>query len=211
VATPRYNKFEFQGLFEYGVSDRFTAIVGPGLQHIDIAAPTSARRTGLGYTELGGRYRFAAGSNWVASGQAIVRVPGTFDTGNPAAVGYNGIEYDLRGLLGYSFAIGGWPAFLDLQVAQRFRTNGPPDEFRADLTLGVQVRPRWLVLAQMFNVVSEGSRQPLFPSYDYTKIQLGVVHNLTQQWALHAGAFTTITGRSALQENGLVVGLWYRR
>ena len=61
AATPRYNKFEFQTLFEYGVTDWFTVIVAPGLQHIDIAAPINARRTGLGYSEFGGRYRFGSG------------------------------------------------------------------------------------------------------------------------------------------------------
>ena len=58
VSTPRYNKIEAQLLIEYGLTDRLTAIVDPGLQHIDIAAPTDAQRTGLGYTEFGARYGF---------------------------------------------------------------------------------------------------------------------------------------------------------
>jgi hypothetical protein len=209
-ATPRYNKFEFQALFEYGVTDWFTTILSPGLQHIDIAAPVSAQRTGLGYTELGGRYRIGQGENWVFSGQATLRVPGTFDRSNPAAIGYNGIETDLRALFGYSFTIGAWPAFLDLQLAQRFRAGDPPDEFRADVTLGLRPLPQWLVLAQFFNVISEGSSPPLFPSYYYSKLQLSVVHDLTRQWAVQAGGFTTYAGRNALQENGLLVGAWYR-
>src|SRR6267143_1448988 len=70
AATPRYNKIELQGLVEYGFTDRFTAIVTPGLQHIDIAAPTSAQRTGIGYSEFGGRYRLFDGQSWVFSAQA---------------------------------------------------------------------------------------------------------------------------------------------
>ncbi|MEA2990587.1 MAG: hypothetical protein QOG83_3298, partial [Alphaproteobacteria bacterium] len=31
-----------------------------------------------------------------------------------------------------------------------------------------------------------------------------------RQWAVQAGGFTTFSGRNALQENGLVVGAWYR-
>lgn len=209
-STPRYNKFEFQALFEYGITDWFTAIISPGLQHIDIAAPASAQRSGLGYTEFGGRYRFAQGQDWVFSGQATLRVPGTFDQSNPAAIGYNGIETDLRALFGYSFAIGAWPAFLDLQFAQRFRSGDPPDEFRADVTLGLRPLPQWLVLVQFFNVISEGSSPPLFPSYDYSKLQLSVVHDLNRQWALQAGGFTTYWGRNALQENGLLAGAWYK-
>ncbi len=207
---PRYSKFEFQALFEYGMTDWFTAIISPGLQHIDIASPTSASRTGLGYTEFGGRYRFIQGQNWVISGQATLRVPGTFDQSNPAAIGYNGIETDLRALFGYSFAIGAWPAFLDLQFAQRFRSGDPPDEFRADVTFGLRPLPHWLFLTQFFNVISEGSNAPLFPSYHYSKLQLSAVYDLTRQWSLQAGGYATYSGRNALQENGLLAGAWYR-
>ena len=210
VATPRYNKFEFQGLFEYGVTDWLTAIVSPGLQHIDIAAPVSAHRNGLGFSEFGGRTRFLRGDNWVLSGQATVRIPGTFDTANPAAIGYNGFEYDFRVLFGYAFSIGAWPAFLDLQLGQRFRSGDPPNEVRADMTLGVRPLPQWLVLAQLLNVISEGASPPLFPSYDYSKLQISVVYDLTRQWSLQGGGFTTYHGRNALQENGVILGAWYR-
>jgi protein XagA len=210
VSTPRYNKFEFQTLFEYGLTDRFTVIVGPGFQHVDIAAPIDAKRTGIGFTDLGGRYRFLQGENWVVSGQAVVRVPGTFDTGNPAAIGNNGTEVDLRALFGLTFTLAGMPAFLDLEVAQRYRTNGPPDEFRFDATLGLRFLPQWLLLAQFFNVISEGARPPVFPSYDYSKIQLSVVYEIDKHWAVQGGGFSTYSGRNALQENGLLLGAWYR-
>ncbi len=94
AATPRYDKDELSALIEYGVTDRLTAIVDPGLQHIDIAAPTSAERTGLGYTEFGARYAFLENQDqsWVLSGQATLRIPGTTDTSNLAAVGYTDVE-----------------------------------------------------------------------------------------------------------------------
>ena len=209
LAAPRYNKFEFQTLFEYGVTDNFTVMIGPGFQHVDIAAPIDAQRSGLGFTDLGGRYRLMQGDGWVASGQALLRVPGTFDTGNPAAIGNYGVEMDLRALFGLSFAFGAMPAFLDLEVAQRFRTNGPPDEFRFDVTVGVRFLPQWLLLAQLFNVVSEGARPPI-PSYDYSKFQFGAVYEINRQWFVQGGAFSTYHGRNALQENGLLAGVWYR-
>ncbi len=209
-SRPRYDKVEVQALAEYGVTDWLTAIVSPGLQHVDIAAPVGAHRSGLGYTELGGRYRFLSGDNWVFSGQATGRIPGTFDTANPAAIGYNGFEYDFRLLFGYSFAVGAWPAFLDLQLAQRLRTGDPPNELRADVTFGVRPLPQWLLLAQVFNVVSEGNSPPIFPSYDYSKLQLSAIYDLTRQWSVQAGGFTTFSGRNALQENGLIFGAWYR-
>jgi hypothetical protein len=210
AATPRYAKTEPQALIEYGFTDRFTAIVNPGLQHVGISAPTDAQRTGLGYTELGGRYRVLQGDAWVLSGQATVRVPGTNDISNPAAIGYTGAETDLRALLGYSFSLGALPAFVDLQLAQRFRAGAPPDEMRIDATFGLQAAPRWLLLAQSFNVISEGAGSPPFASYGYSKLQLSAVYSLTPTFALQAGAFRTLAGSNALQETGLIFGAWYR-
>jgi hypothetical protein len=212
--TPRYNKFELQALMEYGVTDWLTAIVGPGLQHIDIAAPTAARRTGFGTSEFGMRARLwhgdLPGASWVISGQATMRVPGTYDTGNPAAVGYTGFEADLRALFGVGFALGAWPAFVDLQLAQRFRGDGPPNETRIDATFGVRPAPQWLVLTQSFNVLSQGAGSALFPQTRYHKLQFSLVYNVTPNWSLQGGVFTTFAGRNALQENGLVLGAGYR-
>lgn len=212
TSAPRYTKFELQGLLEYGVTDRLTVMLLPGFQHVDIDMPGNPNRTGLGYTEFGARYQLFSGTNWVFSGQGTVRVPGTFDNGNPAAIGYTGLETDIRAMFGYSFAVAGMPAFVDLQAAQRFRFGGPPDEFRFDATFGLRPAPNWLLLAQVFNVVSEGAGEaPFFPtSYNYHKLQLSVVYDLTPRWAIQFGGFTTFAGRNALQENGVLLGTWYK-
>ncbi len=209
-STPRYTKTELQALFEYGITDWFTAIVSPGLQHVDIAAPIDASRSGWGYSEFGGRFRVLQGDSWILSTQATLRIPGTTDAANPAAIGYTGSETDLRALFGTAFKIGSWPAFIDLQAAQRFRSGGPPDEFRFDTTFGVRPHPQWMLLAQTFSVFSEGAKPVIFPSYDYHKFQMSVVYDLTTNFSLQLGAFTAVNGRNALQENGLVLGAWYK-
>ncbi len=208
--TPRYNKLELQGLLEYGVTDQLTVIAAPGLQHVDIASPTDAQRTGLGYTEFGGRYRLLQSDSWVVSGQATVLLPGTNETSNPAAVGYTEVETDIRGLVGYAFVLRGLPAFVDLEAAQHFRAGAPPNEFRIDATFGLQAAPQWLLLAQSFNVMSEGAGAAPFTSYEYYKLQLSAVYALSATLSLQLGGFTTYAGRNALQENGVVLGAWYR-
>ena len=209
-AAPQINKFELQGLLEYGVTDAFTVMLLPGLQHLDIAAPVNAQRTGLGYFEIGGRYRLFNGPSWVVSAQATLRAPGVFEPINSAAIGYSEPEVDFRVLFGRSGSLGGWPVFADLQLAQRFRAGSPPDEFRADVTFGVRPLPGWMLLAQSFNVFAEGSRPPLLPSYAYHKLQLSIVHDLTPAWSVQFGGFSTVTGHNALQENGMLLGTWYR-
>lgn len=208
--APRYDKAELQALLEYGATDRLTLMALPGLQRVSIGAPVDATRTGLGYTEFGGRYRLFGGTAWVFSGQATVRMPGTSNDLNPAAIGHTDPEVDVRALLGYSFSAGNWPAFFDLQVAQRFRTGAPPDEFRADVTLGLSPAANWQLIAQSFNVISEGAGSPPFSSYNYHKLQLSVVYDLSPRLSLQLGGFTAFAGRNALQENGVVFGTWYR-
>jgi hypothetical protein len=208
--TPRYNKDEAQALIEYGVTNWLTAMVAPSLQHVDIAAPFSAERSGLGYTDLGGRARIWSDASWVASAQVTFRIPGTYDNTNPAAIGYTDPEVDLRGLVGYSFKVGTLPSFMDVEVAQRFRIGGPPDEFRADITLGIHATDKWLLLAQSFNVTSEGAGTWGFGSFGYYKLQLSAVYAVTKSVSLQLGGYSTYWGRNALQENGLVVGAWYK-
>jgi hypothetical protein len=208
--SPTYNKIEAEGLVEYGITDRLTAIFAPNLDSIDIGAPTNAQRTGLGYTEFGARYALLQGSDWIFSAQATLRVPGTFDNSNPAAIGYTSFESDVRGLFGKSFSIGSMPAFVDVQAAQRFSFSGPPNEFHADATFGLRPIPRWMVLLQSFSVISEGDRLPVFSSYNYSKVAVSLVYDLTKQWSLQGGAFTTYEEHNALEERGLIFGAWYR-
>lgn len=207
---PRYSKTELETLFEYGVSNWFTAILAPSLQHISVGAPVDAHRTGLGYTDVGGRLLLLQRDSWVLSAQTTLRVPGSFDKLNPAAIGYTDPEVDVRGLLGYGFDAAGWPTFIDIQLAQRFRLGGPPDEFRADITLGTRPLPRWLLLLQSFNVISEGAGTLGFTSYSYEKLQLSAVYAVTPAMSVQLGGFTTFAGRNALQENGFVLSGWYK-
>jgi protein XagA len=210
TSIPRYNKLDVDALLEYGLTDKLTLMLQSGVQNIDIAAPVDASRTGLDYTDFGARYRFWQADGWVLSGQALLELPGTTDQTNPAAIGYTDVEADFRILLGKSFMLGTMPAFVDFEAAQRQRGDGAPNEFRADGTLGVQVLPAWLILAQSFNVVSEGAGSPVFGSYDYEKLQLSAVYSLTADWAVQGGGYTTYAGRNSIQENGLIVGIWHK-
>ena len=81
---------------------------------------------------------------------------------------------------------------------------------RIDRKEGLQPADRWLLLMQSFNVVSEGSGSWGYPSYAYYKLQLSAVYMLTPALSLQAGGYTTYWGRNALQENGLVLGAWYK-
>ena len=156
-SIPRYRKEELQALIEYGVTDWFTAMFQPSLQHVDIAAPFAAHAPALAIpTSAAGR-----GSGPMPPGYFPRRPLSGYPVSTTSPIRRRSdipiLEIDVRGLAGYSFKAGTLPAFVDLEVAQRFRLGGPPDEFRTDMTFGIRPADRWLLLAQSFNVVSEGA------------------------------------------------------
>src|ERR1700736_6683521 len=73
-AVPRYEKLQTDVLIEYGATDWLTLIMDPSLQRVGIAAPVDAERSGLGYSDFGGRVRLLQGESWGISGQAAARV-----------------------------------------------------------------------------------------------------------------------------------------
>jgi hypothetical protein len=146
----------------------------------------------------------------VVSAQATFRIPGTSDNANPAAIGYTDREAEIRGLVGYSFKIDALPSFVDVEVAQRLRLGGPPDEFHTDVTFGIRPSDRWLLLAQSFSVISEGAGTWGFGSYSYHKLQLSAVYAVTPRLSVQIGGYSTYWGQNALQENGLVIGAGFK-
>lgn len=209
VDIPDYGKFELNTYFEYGITDSVTAIVQPQLRSVTIGAPTNADSFGLGYTDLGARMRFWSNEKSILSGQALARIPGSTDDSNPARVGSTDFEADLRVLYGRSFALGTWASFLDAQVAYRTRSGDPPDEVRADFTIGTRPRPDLLLLAQSFNTFSSGNAEGFFTDAREHKVQMSFVWEFAEDWSLQAGAIATVAGEETLQERGVVLGLWH--
>ncbi|MFH1558499.1 MAG: hypothetical protein ABII76_27170 [Pseudomonadota bacterium] len=211
-AAQTYDKVSTQLFMEVGATDSLTLIVAPELLSISLASPADTSYFGPGYTDLGGRVKIAEGDGFVASLQAVARFPGAKPSEGPAVIGYVNGELDLRALAGWNFVLWGLPSFLDLELAQRLRFGAPPDEWRLDATLGVRIAPRWLVLAQSFNVMSEGAGEaPYFDaSYEYYKVQMGVMYDVSESFAVQASLVTTYFARNALQENGLVLAAQYR-
>jgi hypothetical protein len=208
VPVATYKKFELSAYAEYGVTDWATVLVSPSLERVTVARPYPGDYLGPGYSDFGVRLRLARAENTVLSVQAAARIAGASDTRNPAEIGNTDPEADFRVLLGQSFAVGDWPAFLDLQAAYRVRAGAPPDEYRIDLTFGVRPAPGWLLLAQSFNVISTGPGAGIFPDTRYHKLQGSVVWEFSPGWALQGGVIATVAGRNALRERGLVGGLW---
>lgn len=208
VDIPDYDKQELYLLAEYGVTDDLTLLATPSFRHVGIAGRDDDT-TGLGYTELGGRYRVASGSNWVASVQATARIPGTRRRDSLAQVGNTDAEYDVRAMGGVSFSLGSMPGFASLEGGYRVRDGDPPNEFRADATLGVRPAGRVLLYALVSNSWSDGAGQGVFDAYRYHNAFLNAVYDVSDRWSLQVGGLATVSGRNALRERGVTGGVWF--
>jgi hypothetical protein len=208
VPVAEYRKFELSAYGQYGLIDWATVLVAPSLQRVSVAPPYGGDYLGPGYSDFGVRLRLARSDTTVLSIQTTASVAGASNDRNPAEIGNTDPEADFRMLVGKSLYVGAWPAFLDLQAAYRVRAGPPPDEYRLDITFGVRPAAEWLVMAQSFNVVSTGRGAGIFRDTRYHKVQGSVVWEFSPGWAVQVGALTTVAGRNALRERGLVAGLW---
>ena len=146
----------------------------------------------------------------VFSAQAVAHVAGSHNRDNPALIGNTGNEFDFRVLAGMPFAIADFPGFVDVQLGYRFRRDGPPNELRLDMTLGVRPFERLLLMLQSFNIVAPAAGAAGYPAMRQHKLQASAVLDFGKAYSVQAGAFTTVAARNARHEYGLISGVWYR-
>ncbi len=209
-AAPREYKLDAQTYVEYGLTDRLTAVGVFALQDYALSAPSRDAFAGLDYSGGGLRARLWANDAWVFSLEASAYASGASDAARPAQAGNTGPQVDMRGLVGHNLTLFGMPAFFDGEAGYRVRTEGPPDEWRADLTLGVEFAPRWKLIAQSFNTVSAGAGAPGFSAWEAHIGQASLVYALDDKWSLQFGGFGTLYRRNTNTEYGGLVAVWRR-
>ena len=193
---------------DYGAYDRLTLFGQLGGESYRLSAPGADAYNGLDYTTLGARYQAFKSDPFVVSFEASALIPGAREASRLAQMGNTGAGADVRALAGYSFAVGGLPAFLDAEFGYRFRTLGPPSEWHGDLTLGLKPTARLMLLAQSFNTLSDGSGAPGFPAWGQSLMQISAVYALDDVWSLQAGAFASLAVRNTNSERGLTMAVW---
>ena len=205
-----FKRGDVSAYVEYGVTDWLMAVIRPDLTAVSLDGHPGSRYIGLGPSEAGAQVRLLAFGPAVLAVEGTFRLPGSTDRRNLALIGNTSHDADLRGLLGISFSVGDWPAFIDAQAAYRVRDSGAPDEFHGDFSFGVRPRPDILLLLQAFNTTGLGPGTPWFPKKDYTQLEVAGVYDLTQVWSVELGVFTTVLGRESLRESGVTTAVWRR-
>lgn len=203
IDIPDYEKTEVYLLGEYGVTDDLTVLATPSFR--SVAVEGAEDETGLGFTDIGVRYRLAQSGRLVLSLQGLVRIPGKTRQNTLAQIGQTDMEYDLRAQAGLSFGSG---SFAILEGGYRLRSDDPPNEYHLDATVGLRAAPKVWLIANSYNTISDGAGQGIFRKHRYHNLYLSAAYEVTPRLTLQAGALATVAGENALKERGLFAGVW---
>jgi protein XagA len=169
---------------------------------------------------LGLRQKLWSTGEWVFSGEATAFIPGGHDSHAPAQEGNTGWAGEARLNAGRNFTLAsipgfGWfpglgavPGFLDAEVAYRLRTQGPPDEWHGDLTVGFKFTPQILLMLQEFTTVSMSTDNRSFPAWRQSVVEASVVYALNNKWSLQLGLFSTVWTVRTNSERGGTIAVW---
>jgi hypothetical protein len=207
--SDRFVKQDAQTLVEYGLRENVTVSLATGAR--GETQPIEGAVQQVLTSTLGGGLRVGVWRSDDLVVSAQLRAATGFERSLPALQRRFGPRHEIeaRVLAGYSFRIGGLPAFVEAQAGYRWRSTGRADEALLDLSVGVRPIERLQVILQVFNTTAlqrdgyGGRDRPR-----QHKLQGSVVVDVTETWSVQAGGFVSLAGRSALREQGVLLGVW---
>jgi hypothetical protein len=201
-------RFDAQAYFEYGLTDALTIFGQTALESYSLRPPTPNVYHGFDYSDLGLRARLWSTGQWVFSGEATIFMPGAHEPAAPAQAGDTGRAGEGHLLAGTNFALGQWPGFLDAEFGYRLRTAGPPDEWHADLTVGLKPAPGVMLMLQDFTTFSTATANQNFPAWRSSVVEASVVVPLVDRWSIQVGLFSSVLAVKTNTERGVALSVW---
>ena len=214
------SRFDAQTYVQFGLTDTLTVYGETAFEHYAIGEPTPNTYNGLDYSGLGLRQKLWSTGEWVFSGEATAFIPGAHDSHAPAQEGNTGWAGEARLNAGRNFTLAsvpglGWfpgigsvPGFLDAEIAYRVRTEGPPDEWHGDITVGFKFTPQIMLMLQDYTTVSMSTKDPTFPAWRSSVVEASVVYAFNDKWSLQVGLFSTVWTVKTNTQHGVAVAVW---
>ncbi len=213
----RFRQFLVDSYIEIGLTPRSTLVLHVPAPFLDYSNVYGAQHSaGLGDVEIGFKRRFnSVESSWALSGQLTVAAPAYSALRNPAP-GNHQEDVEARFLMGHGAAFGQRHAFWDAEVAYRYRSGAPADQFRADLATGLDLTHRLMAMGQAFVIQGLRNGQPLSASsnpntqsdFDLYKGQISLVLNIGHGMKVQAGWNDAFAGRNTGRGETVILGLW---
>lgn len=187
---------------EYGLSERVTLLLKTDYQDSRDEYNQFSR---WGLTEVGARLRVMQTERSVVSVQAIYGHDGNGRTASWAGPGEGEHEGEIRLLAGTNLKTKK-PVFVEGQVARRWR-EGLPNETRVEAALGVELRPNWTLMWQVYAGRVDAQNGDKGP--EWIKVENGIIRHF-DRWSIQGGWRATLHGREFPDTQGPIVALWRR-
>jgi len=213
----RFRQIQLNPYLEYGLSHRYTLVVNAFVPDLSYTNRYSSQRSfGFGNIEMGLERRLnSLESPWAISGQITVAFPAYSAKRNPPP-GNHQEDIEARFLVGRGATVLQHHVFWDAEAAYRYRSGAPADQFRSDITGGIYVSSRLMVMGQFFGITSLRNGLPIElisnpnaqSDFDLYKGQLSVVRRVTRRTRLQAAWNDTIAGRNTGRGQTFTLALW---
>lgn len=220
---------------EYGITDRFTAVLNFPLFSRNYVNNQVSFTTGevlipgeainsVGDLDLGLQYGLWSGNGWAISARLVLGIPLGVDDGGTSGVLQTGdgefnqmIQVDA----GKSFALGNLNAYANVYAGLNNRSGGFSDEYRFGIETGVSfLQDRLTTTLRLYGVQS--FQNGLLPSEQINSTSIfanntehltfapEVSYRFSQHWGIAAGVATALSGRIILAAPAYSVGVFVK-
>ncbi|MDC7674909.1 hypothetical protein [Asticcacaulis machinosus] len=190
---------------DYGITKRITVYAKADYQDFKT---DSTSYSGLGSVEVGGRATLVKSDTTILAVGAGVEGLGKGRRNDFDQARSKGTEAEVRAYGGKSFKVAGKDAFVDVQVAKRWREKGA-DQVRVDATVGIKPDPKWLVMTQVYAGQTD---KEAWGRAKWVNAEVSLVRHLgtKQDVSVQLGARQTLSGENVPQVKALSLSIWKR-
>jgi hypothetical protein len=211
-----FRQVELNPYVEYGLNSKTTLVLNtlvPWMRYANDYG--SAGSGGLGDTELGVRRRLTGESRTVVSLQFTVKFP-MYSAARTPAPGNHQVDLEPGVTVGRGGTLAARHVFAGGGAAYRRRNGAPADQFRSDVTVGMDFNRRFTGLVQYFGItglrngapVRTGGNPNVQSDFDLYKAQFSVVTRIQSHIRFQMGWVASFAGRNTGAGGALLAALW---
>lgn len=221
AGTPHNGRFtdnDISNYFEYGLTNDLTVINSLTYKWLRNEGDSfHDTADSLGDVDLGLRYKLLDTSAGIVSSQLLVKIPGAYDKNDTLPLGNGQVDTELRLLYGrslYPYI----PGYANAEVGYRWRADGPSDELRYLVEVGVDITKQLFTRVKLDGTLSidngkkfDGSGNPTATNnFDLGKLDVTVGYKIAPTWGLEASYRPDIYGQNTAAGANYSLSLYYK-
>lgn len=205
-----YTKTEDRIFWEHGLSKTLTAVVQTGYQDLSFTSGgQNITYSGLARSSAGLRLLIWKDKNTVFSAETSARFSGAGSEFSAAGFGADGINTELRLLLGRSFKVGKRDGFAEIQTAWRSKSGAESASVHIDVSSGVYIFDKLQIIGQSFYRRSVDASDPILDS-ESLHAQGQIIYWRRPKTAVQIGINSVLAGQNHVKETSILAGFWRR-